>query len=42
MDFTLQGVVNGYSTSRLYCYLGDINRVTVGSLAMWSNDLTYN
>jgi len=42
MDFTLQGVVNGYGTSRLYCYLEDINGDTVGSLVMWSNDLTYN
>lgn len=41
MDFTLQGVVNGYGRSRLYCYLEDINGATIGSLVMWSDDDWY-
>ena len=40
MDFTLQGVVNGYGTGRLYCYLEDINGSTIGSLVVWSNDFS--
>ena len=40
MDFTLQGVVHGYGTSRLYCYLEDINGSTIGSLVVWSNDFS--
>lgn len=43
MDYTVQGVNLQYSTpSRLYCFLEDIGGATMGSLDMWSNDLTYN